>query len=138
MQARKKSIIAILAGVVVAGALSASAATLGGAHWAQLGGDTAAVAAPVTNGVDVTWDTAYSKTAKQYVVSSVNVTTHDKKESIPADAQVKLTVTNADGAPLGEYTSTDGGKTWTKPEAAITAHDVEGIAVVINGTKVSS
>ena len=93
MQARKKSIIAILAGVVVAGALSASAATLGGAHWAQLGGDTAAVAAPVTN---------------------------------------------ADGAPLGEYTSTDGGKTWSKPEAAITAHDVEGIAVVINGTKVAS
>ena len=36
--------IAVLAGVVVAGALSASAATLGGAYWAQLGADSAAEA----------------------------------------------------------------------------------------------
>jgi len=138
MQARKKSIIAVLAGVVVAGALSASAATLGGAHWAQLGADTAAVASPVTNGVDVTWDTAYDKTAKGYVVSSVKLTTHDKKESIPGDAQVKLTVTGKDGASLGEYTSDDGGKNWAEPKSSIAAHDVEGVAVVINGTTVSA
>ena len=138
MQARKKSIIAVLAGVVVAGALSASAATLGGAYWTQLGGDTAAVAAPVTKGVDVTWDTSYDKDTKGYVLASINVTTHDRGEKIPADALVKLTVSDADGVSLGEYSSADGGKTWTAPKTVISAEAVEGVAVVINGTTVNA
>lgn len=136
MQARKKSVVAVLAGIVVAGALSASATTLGGVYWAQLGADTAAVASPVTKGVEVTWDTAYDKATQGYVVSGVTLATHDRSESIPADARVKLTVTDKAGTSLGEYTSTDGGKTWTAPTKVITAEDVEGVAVVINGTTV--
>jgi hypothetical protein len=138
MQARKKSIIAVLAGVVVAGALSASAATLGGAYWAQLGADNAAVASPVTKGVEVTWETAYDNDAEGYVVSSVKLATHDRAESIPGDAQVKLTVSGEDGASLGEYASTDGGRTWTTPRSTVLAEDVEGVSVVINGTQVQA
>ena len=138
MQARKKSIIAVLAGVVVAGALSASAATLGGAYWAQLGADTAVVASPVTKGVDVTWDTGYDRDAKGYAVRSIKLATHDRAESIPGDAQVKLTVTGKDGASLGEYASADGGRTWTTPKSTVLAEDVEGVSVVVNGTQVQA
>ncbi|MGC3954973.1 MAG: hypothetical protein QM804_12155 [Propionicimonas sp.] len=131
--------MAVLAGVVVAGALSASAATLGGVHWAQLGADTAVVAAPISKGVDVTWETAYSQQAKGYAVTGIALAAHNSSESIPTDAQVKLSVTGSGGAVLGEYVSTDGGRTWsTKPAAAILAKDVEGVAVVINGTKVQA
>ncbi len=136
MQFQKKSVIAVLAGVVVAGALSASAATLGGVYRAQLGGDAATVASPVTRGVDVTWGTSYSSAAKAYVVTGLTVTAHDHSEAIPPTAQVRLTVTNAGGSSLGEFTSTDGGASWTTPAGTILAEDVEGLAVVINGTTV--
>ncbi|MEA5118814.1 MAG: hypothetical protein VB036_14540 [Propionicimonas sp.] len=137
MKFQKKSIVAVLAGVVVAGALSASAATLGGVYRAQLGGDNAGVSSPLTKGLDVSWGTTYNKTAKAYVVNGVTVAAHEKTESIPANAQVRLTVTDADGDALGEFTSTDGGTTWSATSTAIPAAEVEGLAVVINGTSIS-
>lgn len=136
MKFQKKSIIAVLAGVVIAGALSASAATLGGIARAELGADANDVASPVTGGVTVTWETEYSTAASAYVVTDIELDTVESEESIPGNAEVKLAVTGKTGDLLGELTSTDGGSTWSGP-ASILAEDVYGLAVVINGGTVT-
>ena len=135
MKIQKKSVVAILAGVAVAGALSASASTLGGIATAAIGADKTSVASPVENGVVVNWDTAYSTTAGAYVINGVELSTADASESIPAHSDVELAVSGQNGL-LGEFESTDGGATWTAPAQSILAQSVTGVAVVINGDAV--
>ena len=135
MKIQKKSLVAVLAGVVGAGALGASATTLGGITSGALGADKATVAAPVSKGVTVGWNTAYNAGAGAYVLDGVTLKAADSTETIPARAQVHLAVTGATGL-LGEYVSTDGGATWTRPSQAVLAEKVTGVAVAINGTSV--
>ena len=129
----KRKVAAILAGVGVFAVVSASAATLGGIATNDLGANSNGVAAQVENGVALSWQTAYNTTAAAYVVTGVTLTPIDPAESIGATADLSITLTGASGTVLGEYVSTDGGATWTAPATTITAHDVEGASVVING-----
>lgn len=127
----KKNVMAVLAGVAVAVAVTASAATLGGLDTQHLGANSTEVVAPVTKGVSVTWDTRYDATAKHYVVDDFDLTAGGG-QTIPADAEVRITLTGENGASLGEFVSTNGGDSYTGP-STIAAHDVEGASVAIIG-----
>lgn len=129
--------LALVGGVAVFAIVSASAATLGGLQTDHIGANSNAVAAPVENGVSVSWDTAYDVSSRAYVVTGVSIAASDDDESIPDAAEVRLTLTGTSGASLGEYVSTDGGATWSAP-SDILAHDVTGASVVINGGAVTS
>ncbi len=135
MKIHKKGVVAVLVGVAVAGALSASATTLGGIATSAIGADKTSVASPVEKGVVVHWDTTYSATAGAYVVNGVELSTADPSEQVPAHSAVALAVSGANGL-LGEFTSTNGGTTWTAPAQTILAQNVTGVAVVINGDAV--
>jgi hypothetical protein len=144
---RKKKLVAILAGIAVAAAVSASASTLGGTATDAMGADLAATKSAVTKGVVVAWDTAYSATAKEYVVTGVTLKTKDATEKFPTGSEVKLTVTgNSDGdaskplAALSTPLTKTGANTtevsWTGLD--IPAADVLGVAVVVDGNAVAA
>jgi len=143
---RKKKLVAILAGVAVAAAVSASASTLGGAYAHGLGADVATTSSVLTQGVVVTWDTEYQ--AGGYVVKNVTLQAKGTNETIPAGADVKLTVTgNTAGDPaaaagkLTELTkkTSAAAKSVTLPvTGTVPAHDVVGVAVVIDGNNVAA
>lgn len=137
-QFSKRKVGAILAGAAVFAVVSASAATLGGLQTNHLGANSNEVIAPVTKGVGISWTTKYDKTAKAYVVDGVTLTALDSTESIPATAEVKVTLADKDGKALGEYVSPDGGSTWTPAAGSVPAHDVERASVVIDGGAVTS
>lgn len=131
----KKKVIAILAGVAIFGAVSASAATLGGLTTNDVGANSNSVKSPVSNGVSVSWLTAYDATLGGYKVSGVELSANGA-EVIPASSVVKLTLTDETGASLGEITGT--GTTLGAPATTIPANSVYGVSLVINGGTVSA
>lgn len=131
---RKKNVVAILAGVAVATAVTASAASLGGLTTQWLGANSNVVASPVTGGVDVTWDTAYSADLGYYVVSGFELDTVKDGEVLPEGADVKLTLQLAEGTEEFEGTvDGDGNVDLDATLPTIAAHDVEGVSVVVTG-----
>ncbi|MGO1489341.1 MAG: hypothetical protein ACTHWA_12450 [Arachnia sp.] len=132
-QISKRKIAAVAAAAAVFAAVTVSAATLGGVQTDSVGANSNEVAAPVTKGVSLSWDTAYDAKEAAYVVDGIELTALDANESIPATAEVKVTITGVKDTVLGEYTSTTGAKGFSVPTAPIPAHDVEGVSVVING-----
>ncbi|MEL5990879.1 hypothetical protein ACOKGD_14625 [Microbacterium phosphatis] len=135
----KRKIVAVLAGVAVAAAVSASASTLGGATAQTIGADTAPMGSVLSEGVNVAWDTAFVGDA--YQVTSVTLTTN-AGEKIPAGAEIKLAV-------LGDGAVDDAlvelGKTLTAAEPAVTwsgqsipAASITGVAVLIDGNAVDA
>lgn len=135
-QLSKRKVTAILAAIATFGIIAASAATLGGLQTDAIGANSNIVEAPVTEGVAITWQTAYSADETTYVVTGIDLTALGSDESIPTSAKISVTVTDAEGAALGEFTSPDGGSTWSGP--AVAAHDIEGASIVINGGAVSA
>lgn len=134
----KRKVLAIITGAAVFAIVGASAATLGGIQTNDLGANSNAVAAPVENGVTLSWATGYNATAQAYAVTGITLGTIDAGESIPATAQVKVTLIDDSGAALGEYVSTNGGSSWTAPAGAVLAAEVYGASVVINGGSVTA
>ena len=68
----KKAAIALLAGISIAGIAGASAATLGTLTSTSLGSGDSVVAACDTDGIGISYTTAYSASAQKYQVSAVN------------------------------------------------------------------
>lgn len=136
LQVSKRKVVAVVAAAAAFAAVTVSAATLGGLQTDSVGANSNAVAAPVTGGVALSWDTDYSSSKKAYTVTGIALATV-KDEKIPAGADVRVTLTGAEGKVLGEYRSTDGASTWSELKAEIPAHDVEGASVVINGGAVT-
>lgn len=134
MSMRNKT-IAIVAGVAVFAAVSASAATLGGAQTADLGANSNTVKAQVQNGVNVAWTTAYDATLGSYKVTGATLTANGA-ETIPATASVRLTLKDSTGASLAELTGT--GATLGALASTVAAHDVYGVSLVINGGTVTA
>jgi hypothetical protein len=126
----KRTTIAIVAGLAVFAAVSASAATLGGLTTSDLGANSNSVASTVANGVTVAFTTAYDATLGGYKITgeSLSVTSPD---TIPATAAVSLTLKDSTGAVLTTITGT--GATLGAPGTTIAAHDVYGVSLVING-----
>lgn len=138
--------LAIVAGVAVFAAVSASAATLGGLRTNDLGANSNVVAAHVTGGVVVSFTPSYSLAAGYYVVSSVTltpiVTATDKFGS---GATVTLTLKGASNSSLTELTGTTtaaqaiAGASFTLPVSLqVAAADIQGVSLVINGGVVSA
>jgi hypothetical protein len=125
-----KKLFVLAAGAALFAGVSASAATLGGVETPTVGANSNVVAAPFTGGAKVAFTTAYNATSGAYLVTGLTVTA--VTGSIPATATVKVTLKSAT-ASLGEFSSTDGGATWTAPGSAITASDVANVSLVING-----
>lgn len=69
---RKKS-VAILAGLAIAGTVSASAASLGGLNSNDLGADTGDVSSCDTNGVGVDYTTTFDAALGEYVVDGISL-----------------------------------------------------------------
>lgn len=136
-QISKRKIAAVAAAAAVFAAVTVSAATLGGVETSSVGANSNAVAAPVTQGVSLSWTTAYDGVEMAYVVNGIKLSPISADEKIAADAEVKVTLTGADNTVLGEYTSIAGAEKFTAPKVAIPAHDVEGVSVVINGGAVT-
>ena len=74
MKFSKRAAIALLGGVSIAGIAGASAATLGTLTSTSLGSGDSVVAACDTNGMGITYSTAYSASAQKYQVTAVNFT----------------------------------------------------------------
>lgn len=126
----KKKIIAVVAGMAVFAAVSASAATLGGVTADSVGADSGAVTGPVSNGVSVAWEVEYAA-GTGYVVSGATLTADDAAESLAGDAEVRITVLDEDGNAIGEITGT--GASLGAPDTEIPVADVFGVDVVVNG-----
>lgn len=135
MKLRKKNVVAVLAGVAVATAAAASAASLGGLTTQWLGANSNVVQSPVTGGVGVDWDTAYDADLGYYVVSGFTLDTTDADETLPEGAEVQLTMQLADGTTEFEGTIDADGTVDFGAAALpdIAAHDVEGVSVVVVG-----
>jgi hypothetical protein len=122
----KRKTLAVVAAVAAFAAVSASAATLGGLNSASLGADTSVVASCDTDGVAVSYTTAYHAASKEYRVSAVDLSgiagTCDT-------GTIKVTLAS-DSASLGETSGTVAGSTASLAISA-TAEDVTNVAVVI-------
>jgi hypothetical protein len=126
----KKKTIAIVAGIAVFAAVSASAATLGGIKTDNLGANSNAVAGQVTGGVNVSFTTAYDATLGGYKITGVTLSPNGA-EVIPVTAADQLTLKAVDGSSLGQITGT--GTTLGAPVSTIAANLVYGVSLVING-----
>lgn len=131
---KKKNVVAVLAGVAVATAVAASAASLGGLTTQWLGANSNVVASPVTGGVDVTWETSYDAGLGYYVVSGFTLETAAADETLPAGADVKLTLqVDGDATEFAGVVDADGDVDLDATLPTIAAHDVDGVSVVVSG-----
>jgi hypothetical protein len=131
----KKKVIALVVGVAIFGAVSASAATLGGVSTGDIGANSNSVEAQISNGVNVSWLTAYDATLGAYKISGV-VLSANGADVIPATSAVKLTLKDKNGAALAEISGT--GTSLGAPAATVSASSVYGVSLVINGGTVTA
>jgi len=128
----KRHLLALAAGLAVAGASLASAATLGGLSAHSLGANDTIVASCDTDGIGVGYSNAYDATAKKFVVSSVNLTGIDSA----CDGKT-MTVALAKGTTtLDTQTVTvalTSGAQSVSVAAGVAAQDVDHTAIVIEG-----
>ena len=142
---RKKS-VAILAGIALAGAVGASAASLGGLGGEDLGADTGDVASCDTDGIIVAYTTSFDAAAGEYLVDSIELTDVNVACNGQAyDLTVLLTDFDALPAPTAMAPLAFAG---TVPAASIgtvsidttgtpvSAESVDGLAMSISGTTV--
>ncbi len=135
---RKKS-VAVLAGLAIAGAVGASAATLGGLGGEDLGADTGDVASCDTDGVDVGYTTEFDATAGEYLVTELNLS------DINANCEGQdfdLTVLDGSDAVLDSFSGviaqTGGAQDITvTTTGGLSAEAIEGLAMSISGATVT-
>lgn len=140
---RKKS-AAVLAGLAIAGAVGASAASLGGLNSDELGADTGAVASCDIDGIDVAYTTEFDETEGEYLVTEIVLSDVDEA----CDTQdVDLTVlrTNFEVTPNEVLTSlpftavADDTESITVDTSrnTVTAESITGLAISISGVPVA-
>lgn len=130
MQNKKRKIVAIVAGVVVAGTAAASAASLGGLNSDRLGANDTIVLPGDSNGVKLSYVTAYDTVTGKYQVTDVTLSDVD----VPVGEKVDITLTNSTNQVVGRTSGTVSGTTQTFTLAApAPAEVVTHAAVVISG-----
>ncbi len=139
---RKKS-VAVLAGLAIAGAVGASAASLGGLNSDDLGADTGDVASCDTNGIDVGYDTSFDGTTGEYVVTSINLS----DINAACEGQTfDLTLLGDDGAgdptvllqtETGTIAQVSGAQSIDTTGDGLTAESITGLAMSISGAPVA-
>lgn len=128
MKMRRK-MMAVLAGLLVFGLVSAAAATLGGLNIQSLGAESEVVAACDPDGINVEWST--SLVGLDYVVDGVTLSDVDE-DCAGLDVEVTLfDSTNAVLATLSEVADASGSVSF--PVTNEPAADIVHIAVLITG-----
>lgn len=130
---RKRTLVALVAGLAVFATTFAFAATLGGLTSGEVGANNTVVAACDTNGVTTSYSAAsWDATDQRYEVSQVTV--GDVNDACDGDT-LKVTLTDSGGAQLAEGTlviPTDASTSHTVSlGSAVAATAVEGVHVVI-------
>ena len=124
---------AVLGGVMGAGLIGASAATLGGLTGGTLGSDDQIVAACDTDGITTAYTTAYSATAQTYQVTAVNFTSVNAAcNGKAASLSLRNGTTNLGTTTAASITVTAGAFSITLG-SPVTASSVNGLSLVIAG-----
>jgi len=126
----KRTVIAVVAAVAAFGAVSASAATLGGLNSKSLGADANVVASCDTDGVAVAYTTAYDATAKEYLVSGVNLTSINAACNTFA---VSVSVANGTTSLSSGTGTVTAGAATVSLATPVSAKNLNQVAVVISG-----
>lgn len=132
-----RKVVAVVAGLGVFAAVSAYASTLRGMQTGNVGANSNAVASSITKGVSLDWAVSYTPSAKAYTITGVTVSPVSKAETIATSAKVWVTLTDSSHKSLGEYTSSDGGRTYKPPSTPVPVAQVANASVVINGGAVT-
>ncbi len=130
---KNKIVVAVLAGVLSAGLVGASAATLGGLTGAGLGSDDQIVAACDTDGITVAYVTAYSAVAQTYQVTGVNFTLVNAAcNGKAASVSLRNGTTNLGTTNVASITVTTSAFSVTLA-SPVSASSVNGLSLVISG-----
>lgn len=133
MRLFKTPLIAVLAGVSIAGVVGASAATLGGLGSSSMGSDNSVVAACDTDGIAIAYTTAYNATAQEYQVSAVNFSgVNAACNAKAASVSLRDGTTGLATANSASITVTAGAFTLTLG-SPVSANAVDGVSLVISG-----
>lgn len=133
MRLFRTPLIAVLAGVSVAGVVGASAATLGGLGSGSMGSDNSVVAACDSDGITIAYTTAYNATAQEYQVSAVNFTgVNAACNAKAASVSVRNGTTNLGTTNVASITVTASAFSITLA-APVSAASVNGVSLVISG-----
>lgn len=126
----KRLVIAGLAGLTAFGAVTASAATLGGINSGAMGAENSIVAACDSDGISIDYTTAYDVSAKEYRVSSVSL---GGLAAACKGQSVKVTLANTSAA-VAETSGTVSSTSQTLALGTpVSAKAVATAAVVISG-----
>src|SRR4051794_11155144 len=129
----RKLMIAVLGGVLTAGLVGASAATLGGLTSGGLGADDQVVAACDTDGITVGYTKTHSAAAQTYQVTAVNFTgVIAACNGKAASVSLRNTTTNLGTTNVASITVATGAFSVTLG-APVLASSVNGISLVISG-----
>lgn len=129
----KKVLVAVLGGVLSAGLVGASAASLGGLSSGGLGEADQVVAACDTDGITVGYTTAYSAAAQTYQVTAVNFTgVNAACNAKAASLSLRNGVTNLGTTSVASITVAAGAFSMALA-APVTASSVNGLSVIISG-----
>ena len=129
---KNKVIVALLGGVLSAGLVGASAATLGGLTGGGLGADDQIVASCDSTGIAVGYTTAYSATAQTYQVTAVNFTLVDPAcNGKAASLSLRNGVTNLGTTNVASITVPTTAFSITLG-APVTASAVNGLSLIIS------
>jgi hypothetical protein len=130
---KNRIVVALLGGILGAGLIGASAATLGGLTGGSLGADDQVVASCDTDGIVSSYTTAYNATAQTYQVTAVNFTgVNAACNGKAASVSLRTGVTNLGTTNVGAITVAANAFTITL-SAAVTASSVDGLSHVIFG-----
>lgn len=124
----KRSLVAGVAGLAIAGGVFASAASLGGVQSTNLGSSATVVASCDTDGVAIDYTTKYDPAAGIYRVEEV------KLGSIAPDCKgeaVEVSLKQADGTSVTTERTAVTGTEQTIPVAGFPGESVESAAVLI-------
>ncbi len=111
---KKRTLIAVLAGLVVFATMFALAATLGGITSADVGADDTTVASCDSDGVTTSYGTAWDAVDQRFEITTVTV--GGVSDACDGDT-LSVTLTNASGAQIGAGSM-------TIPTSAATSHTV--------------
>jgi hypothetical protein len=131
MRQSSKRFAVAASGLVLFGAVAASAASLGGLTSTNLGANDTVVASCDTDGVTINYTNSYDATSGKYKVASVTI---GGIAATCEDQTLAVTLKGSSGTSLGAVSTTVVGTSETlSVSGTVAAESVIGAAVVISG-----
>lgn len=131
---KKRAGIAVAAGVVVAGALGASAASLGTLNAQNLGSAATTVAACQQDGqvIGVDWKNAAPVNGEAYTATTTDIGVSNLSDTCRG-GEYQLVVTDQADAPLQTFTGTVEGASFDNQLKNVPTEDIYGVTLTITG-----